>query len=260
MGDDCVVGHVAHLEGCRIENGALIGSGSIVLHGAVVGTGSIVGANAVITNGMEVPPNSMALGIPAKIRPAPEHQDTMILFNGQLRRAGQRYRKELRRIDWRGARRHGHDDTYDEAKSPGARRCPRGGRGGRRHPGLHHRGLRTWRAASAIWLVAGVDEALELLGRHPGCARDGRSTARRPPGFHLSNSPVHVSEADVDGRVIVQRTSAGTQGVVAASGGGAALRGQPRVRISDRGRGRCDGPRDPDLRDHRPLPGQAGRR
>jgi len=100
VGDDCVVGHVAHLEGCRIDNGALVGSGSIVLHGAVVGSGSIVGANAVITNGMEVPPNSMALGIPAKIRPAPEHQDTMILFNAaNYVERGQRYRKDLRRVD-----------------------------------------------------------------------------------------------------------------------------------------------------------------
>ena len=49
---------------------------------------------------MEVPPNAMALGIPAKIRPAPEHQDTMILFNAaNYVERGQRYRKELRRID-----------------------------------------------------------------------------------------------------------------------------------------------------------------
>ena len=46
----------------------------------------------------------------------------------------------------------------------------------------------------------------------------GEEHGRRPPGFDLSNSPVHVWDADVDGRVLVQRTSAGTQGVVAASG------------------------------------------
>jgi carbonic anhydrase/acetyltransferase-like protein (isoleucine patch superfamily) len=100
VGDDCVVGHAAHLEGCRIEDGALVGSGSIVLHAAVVGTGSIVGANAVVTNGMEVPPGSMALGVPAKIRPAPDHQDTMIIFNAaNYVQRGEWYRKELRRLD-----------------------------------------------------------------------------------------------------------------------------------------------------------------
>src|SRR3954453_3624222 len=76
IGDDCVIGHMAHLEGCLVEDGSLVGSGSIVLHDAVVGTGSIVGANAVVTNGMKIPPHSMALGVPAKVRPAPEHQDT----------------------------------------------------------------------------------------------------------------------------------------------------------------------------------------
>ena len=65
--------------------------------------------------------------------------------------------------------------------------------------------------------MAAVDEALELAAAIPGALVMGEEHGRRPPGFHLSNSPVHVSEADVDGRVIVQRTSAGTQGVVAAT-------------------------------------------
>ncbi len=36
IGDDCVIGHLAHLEGCVIHDRVLIGSGSIVLHEAVV--------------------------------------------------------------------------------------------------------------------------------------------------------------------------------------------------------------------------------
>src|SRR5690606_32575219 len=39
---------------------------------------------------------------------------------------------------------------------------------------------------------------------------------RRPDGFDLPNSPVAASRADLDGRIVVQRTSAGTQGVVRA--------------------------------------------
>jgi 2-phosphosulfolactate phosphatase len=72
--------------------------------------------------------------------------------------------------------------------------------------------------AAAIWLVAGVDEAIELARILPGALVMGEEHGRRPPGFDLSNSPVHVWDADVDGRVLVQRTSAGTQGAVAASG------------------------------------------
>ena len=55
IGDDCVVGHLAHLEGCVIENGCLIGSGSIVLHEASVHTGALVGAGAVVSGGTDVP-------------------------------------------------------------------------------------------------------------------------------------------------------------------------------------------------------------
>ena len=44
----------------------------------------------------------------------------------------------------------------------------------------------------------------------------GEDRGRRPLGFDFSNSPVEVAAADLDGRASVQRTSAGTRGVVAA--------------------------------------------
>ena len=68
VGDDCVIGHLVHLEGCTIESGALVGNASIVLHRAIVRTGALVGSNAVVVNDMEVPAGAMALGVPAKIR------------------------------------------------------------------------------------------------------------------------------------------------------------------------------------------------
>jgi carbonic anhydrase/acetyltransferase-like protein (isoleucine patch superfamily) len=47
--------------------------GAIVLNGVVVGSGSIVGAGAVCREGMEIPPNSLVVGVPAKvIRPTRE--------------------------------------------------------------------------------------------------------------------------------------------------------------------------------------------
>jgi carbonic anhydrase/acetyltransferase-like protein (isoleucine patch superfamily) len=69
VGDGCVIGHLAHLEGCILEDESLVGSGSVVLHHARVGTGATVGANAVVPNDMEVPPLALALGVPARIRP-----------------------------------------------------------------------------------------------------------------------------------------------------------------------------------------------
>src|SRR5438552_7649912 len=68
VGADCVIGHLAHLEGCTVEDGALVGTGSIVLHRAIVRSGALVGAGAVVPNAMEVPGGAMALGVPAKLR------------------------------------------------------------------------------------------------------------------------------------------------------------------------------------------------
>jgi 2-phosphosulfolactate phosphatase len=70
--------------------------------------------------------------------------------------------------------------------------------------------------AREIWLVAEVDEALAFKQRHPGALAMGEDHGRQPVGFDFSNSPVAVSRADLSGRVMVQRTSAGTRGVTAA--------------------------------------------
>ncbi|MGD9792433.1 MAG: gamma carbonic anhydrase family protein [Acidimicrobiia bacterium] len=68
IGDDCVIGHLVHMEGCVIESGTLIGSNSVVLPGAIVRTGAIVAAGAVVSAGAEVPSGALAVGIPAKFK------------------------------------------------------------------------------------------------------------------------------------------------------------------------------------------------
>ena len=98
IGNDCVIGHVAHLEGCTIEDGSLVGSGSVVLHRAVVRSGALVGANAVVPNDMEVPSGAMALGIPAKLREGavqPGFTDRAVQVYVEN---GRRYRSGLRRL------------------------------------------------------------------------------------------------------------------------------------------------------------------
>lgn len=99
IGDECVIGHLAHLEGCVIEDGCLIGSGSIVLHSVTVHTGALVAAGAVVSGGTEVPARAMALGVPAKIRADSVHEgafaDSVALYVAN----GHRYRAELRRLD-----------------------------------------------------------------------------------------------------------------------------------------------------------------
>ena len=68
IGSGCVIGHLAHLEGCIIEDGSLVGSGSIVLRRAVVQAGSLVGAGALVPPGKVVPSGAQAVGVPVQIR------------------------------------------------------------------------------------------------------------------------------------------------------------------------------------------------
>jgi len=99
VGDNCTIGHLAHLEGCTVEDGALIGTSSVVLHEAVVSRGALVGANAVVTNRMIVPPNAVALGVPAKIRhDASSYEQNMRDAENYVQR-GKRYRATMRRVD-----------------------------------------------------------------------------------------------------------------------------------------------------------------
>lgn len=67
LGDDVTIGHRCVVHGCTVEDGALVGMGAVVLNGAVVGAGALVAAGAVVTQGMEVPPNAVVAGVPAKV-------------------------------------------------------------------------------------------------------------------------------------------------------------------------------------------------
>ena len=99
VGAEVVIGHMVHLEGCTVEDRALVGNGAVVLHRAVISTGSLVGSNAVVPADTVVPPGAMALGVPAKMRENAVHPDAILLpMQSYVARAA-RYRNELRRVD-----------------------------------------------------------------------------------------------------------------------------------------------------------------
>jgi len=68
MGELVTVGHTAVVHACTIDNEVLVGMGSIILDDVEVGARSIIGANALVTIGTKIPPGSLVLGSPAKIR------------------------------------------------------------------------------------------------------------------------------------------------------------------------------------------------
>jgi carbonic anhydrase/acetyltransferase-like protein (isoleucine patch superfamily) len=68
IGSNVTVGHLSMLEGCEIEDGVLIGMGSIVLHRARVGSRAMLAAGSVIREGGEIPPEVLAAGVPAQVK------------------------------------------------------------------------------------------------------------------------------------------------------------------------------------------------
>jgi carbonic anhydrase/acetyltransferase-like protein (isoleucine patch superfamily) len=68
VGDNVTIGHGALLHGCTIEDRCLIGMGAILLNGAHIGTGSIVAAGTLVVEEMKVPPGSLVMGSPGKVK------------------------------------------------------------------------------------------------------------------------------------------------------------------------------------------------
>jgi carbonic anhydrase/acetyltransferase-like protein (isoleucine patch superfamily) len=99
VGDEAVIGHMVHLEGCVVEDRALVGNGSIVLHRAVIRTGALVGSNAVVPADMEVPSGAMALGVPAKLREGAVKPEMILEPMQSYVARAERYRNDLRRVD-----------------------------------------------------------------------------------------------------------------------------------------------------------------
>ena len=68
IADEVTIGHAAVVHGCTIGKGALIGIGARVLSHAIIGEQALVGAGAVVQEGMEVPPRTLVVGVPARVK------------------------------------------------------------------------------------------------------------------------------------------------------------------------------------------------
>src|SRR5512141_2433613 len=70
------------------------------------------------------------------------------------------------------------------------------------------------RGAKEIYPVGTVEEALRLKAEIPNSLACGEVGGLPPEGFDFGNSPTQTNTLDLNGRLIIQRTSAGTQGIV----------------------------------------------
>jgi carbonic anhydrase/acetyltransferase-like protein (isoleucine patch superfamily) len=68
IGDDVTIGHGAVVHGCTIADRVLIGMAAILLNGVSIGEGSIVAAGTLLTEGTKMPPRSLVMGSPGKVK------------------------------------------------------------------------------------------------------------------------------------------------------------------------------------------------
>jgi len=77
VGDYVTVGHGVNLHGCTIEDEVMVGMGAIIMNGVVVGYQSTIGAGALIPPNTKIPPRSLVVGVPAKVkREMPESESS----------------------------------------------------------------------------------------------------------------------------------------------------------------------------------------
>jgi gamma-carbonic anhydrase len=68
LGDDITIGHSVTLHGCTIESRCLIGMRATILNGVVVGEGSIIAAGTLLIERTVIPPRSLVVGSPGKVK------------------------------------------------------------------------------------------------------------------------------------------------------------------------------------------------
>lgn len=87
VGRSVTVGHRAVVHGCTVEDGCLVGMGSILMNGCVIGAGSLIAAGALVTQNTVIPPGSLVMGAPGRVVRTLEEQEVKNLL-----RSAERYR------------------------------------------------------------------------------------------------------------------------------------------------------------------------
>jgi carbonic anhydrase/acetyltransferase-like protein (isoleucine patch superfamily) len=98
IGDRCLLGHLVHLEGCTIEDDAMVANAAMVLHRSIVHSWAIVAANSVVLNDVDVPSGALAVGSPAVIKLGRARRQMIEEGAASYVRRAQFYAAEMRRI------------------------------------------------------------------------------------------------------------------------------------------------------------------
>ena len=66
--DSVVIGHRVMCHAAVVKNNVLLGNGCVVNDGVVIEEGSIIGSGAMVIENMEIPKNSLVLGVPGRVK------------------------------------------------------------------------------------------------------------------------------------------------------------------------------------------------
>ena len=96
IGDWVVIGHRVLCHARTVGSGVLIGSGATVNDGVVIGEGSLVASGAMVMENMAIPPRSLVLGIPARVKGTVEDRHVKLIreTGESYVRHAQRYRRQ----------------------------------------------------------------------------------------------------------------------------------------------------------------------
>ena len=80
VGEMVTIGHNATVHGCVIEDAVLVGIGAVILNNARIGEGSILAAGTVIPEQAVIPPRSLVVGIPGKVKKSLGEEDHQLIL------------------------------------------------------------------------------------------------------------------------------------------------------------------------------------
>jgi carbonic anhydrase/acetyltransferase-like protein (isoleucine patch superfamily) len=68
IGEGVTIGHSVTMEDCTVEDGAIVGSNCVILNFATIGKRSLIGAGSVVGANVQIPPETLAAGVPAVVK------------------------------------------------------------------------------------------------------------------------------------------------------------------------------------------------
>ena len=93
IGDNVVIGHRVVCHAKEVGDRTLLGNGSVVNDGVTIGAECVIASGAVVLDDMQIPPRSIAVGVPARVRGEVQDRHLKLgeYFNGVYILKAQRY-------------------------------------------------------------------------------------------------------------------------------------------------------------------------